>query len=147
MKICVDIDTFRGRFCWMLVKHTELFDEKFKHDPSRGIGSHDHAGGCGWMQRMRWWCIPLLKRAHDEGAWMMLAATVVQCVLTVTACGCGLKQNAFICSHCSRPLAPASAAMLGWKAIFTLVVVVLLFVVLAFNKWNDTLLIFLAYAL
>jgi hypothetical protein len=37
--------------------------------------------------------------------------------------------------------------MLGWKAIFVLVVVVLMFFVLALNKFNDTLVIFLAYTL
>ena len=37
--------------------------------------------------------------------------------------------------------------MLGWKAIFTLVVVGLMFVVLAANKFNDTLVIFLAFIL
>jgi hypothetical protein len=37
--------------------------------------------------------------------------------------------------------------MLGWKAIFTLVVLAIMFVALAFNKWNDTLVIFLAYTL
>ncbi len=37
--------------------------------------------------------------------------------------------------------------MLGWAAIFTLVVVALMFIALAFNKWNDTLVIFLAYTL
>jgi hypothetical protein len=37
--------------------------------------------------------------------------------------------------------------MLGWKAIFTLVVVALMFFVLALNKFNDTLIIFLAYTL
>jgi hypothetical protein len=40
-----------------------------------------------------------------------------------------------------------SATMLGWKAIFTLVVVALMFFVLALNKFNDTLVIFLAYTL
>ena len=37
--------------------------------------------------------------------------------------------------------------MLGWKAIFTLVVVGLMFVVLAANKFNDTLVIFLSFIL
>jgi hypothetical protein len=37
--------------------------------------------------------------------------------------------------------------MLGWQAIFTLVVVALMFIVLAFNKFNDTLVIFFAYTL
>ncbi len=37
--------------------------------------------------------------------------------------------------------------MLGWQAIFTLVVVALMFIVLASNKFNDTLVIFLAYIL
>ncbi len=37
--------------------------------------------------------------------------------------------------------------MLDWKAIFTLCVVAAMFVVLGFNKWNDTLVIFLTFTL
>jgi hypothetical protein len=49
---------------------------------------------------------------------------------------------------CSICLSSAErVVMLGWKAIFTLVVVALMFIVLASNKFNDTLVIFLAYIL
>ena len=37
--------------------------------------------------------------------------------------------------------------MLGWKAIFTLLVVALMFIVLALNKFNDSLVIFLSFIL
>jgi hypothetical protein len=37
--------------------------------------------------------------------------------------------------------------MLDWKAIFTLTVVGAMFVILGLNKWNDTLIIFVAFTL
>jgi hypothetical protein len=40
-----------------------------------------------------------------------------------------------------------SVVMLGWKAIFTLVVVALMFFVLSLNKFNGTLVIFLSWTL
>jgi hypothetical protein len=44
-------------------------------------------------------------------------------------------------------LAVDQVVMLGWKAIFTLLVVALMFVVLALNKFNDSLVIFLSFIL
>jgi hypothetical protein len=57
--------------------------------------------------------------------------------------------NAEICSEFNKGCLSFAelVVMLGWKAIFTLVVVALMFIVLASNKFNDTLVIFLAYIL
>ena len=44
-------------------------------------------------------------------------------------------------------LAVDQVVMLGWKAIFTLLVVALMFVVRALNKFNDSLVIFLSFIL